>query len=83
MKQAAHRRAEDIIQQKHDLLQRYLDVTQDRACKDYVLDRLRHLADGGTLSSYEWNGGGKFKVNTKSVNTPPPPIVCSNPRLGS
>ncbi len=61
MRQEAMRRAEESVLRKHELLQRYLDVTQDRSCKEYVLERLRQLADGGTLSSYEWNGGGKFK----------------------
>ena len=58
---AAQQQAEVIIAKRHDLLQRYLDVTQDRACKEYVLDRLRQLMDGGTLSAYEWNGGGKWR----------------------
>jgi hypothetical protein len=61
MRQEAMRRAEESVHRKHELLQRYLDVTQDRSCKDYVLERLRQLAEGGTLSGYEWNGGGKFK----------------------
>ena len=70
-REEARQRAEKIVQRKHDALQLYLDVTQDRSCKDYVLDRLKQLQDGGTLSAYEWNGGGKFKGKPWSQDSLP------------
>ena len=70
-RKAALARAEEMVLKKHEQLQRCLDVTQDKACKEYVLDRLRQLADGGTLASYEWNGGGKFKGRDWSADSLP------------
>ena len=71
LRAAAQQQAEAIIARKHDQLQRFLDVTQDRSCKDYVLDRLRQLHEGGTLSGYEWNGGGKWKGRDWSQDSLP------------
>jgi hypothetical protein len=67
----ALKKAEETIARKHDQLQKYLDVTQDRSCKDYVLDRLRQLAAGKTLSAYEWNGGGKWRGKNWSSDSLP------------
>ena len=29
--------------------------------QDYIVNRIKELSEGGAMSEFKWNGGGKFK----------------------